>query len=263
MIIIGERLNSSRKPVYNAMLERDTDYILEQAFKQVHAGADAIDINSAALLDKEVEVLTWMLPLLQEKIPVPISIDTSNPEAMEVGLEYHQGQAFLNSLSGEQERIISFLPLIKKYKPKVIVLCLDNDGLPTHAEQEYSVAARMVELLDRENVPLSNIFIDPLVRPVGVDQTAPRLFLESLKKIKKNIPEIKTIAGISNVSFGLPNRKLINRTFLVLAVQEGLDAAIIDPLDQEKMASLSAAKALLGKDPNLKGFLGAVRSGRI
>lgn len=263
MIIIGERLNSSRKQAYGAMLDRDRDYILEQAFKQVSAGAEVLDINTAALLDKEADLLTWMIALIQEEIEVPISIDTPNPRAMEAGLKQHRGEAFLNSLTGEKEKISAFLPIIKEYRPRVIVLCMDENGLPNNADQEYSVAARMVEILDRADVPLEKIFIDPLVRPVGVDQSAPRLFFESLEKIKKHIPGVKTIAGISNISFGLPNRKLLNRTFLVMAIQEGLDAAIIDPLDQEKLASLSAAKALMGEDPHLKGFLGAHRSGRI
>lgn len=262
MVIIGERLNSTRSSVKQALDQRDGKYLVREAQAQEKAGANYIDLNTAALLDKEVEALRWAIPLLQKKLNIPLSIDTPNPEAMKEGLKVHKGQALLNSLSGESRRIKTFLPLVKQYKPRVIVLCLDDEGLPKSAEKELSIAERMVSILDKEGVSPEDIFIDPLVRPIGVDQQAVALFLNSLEKIKKSLPQVKTIAGVSNVSFGLPRRKLVNRVFLILALKCGLDAAILDPLDKDILAALSSARALLGQDPGLKDYLSSVRSGK-
>lgn len=259
MIVIGERLNSSRAPVFKALEDRDEKFLIKEAKRQEEAGASYIDLNTAALIDKEIETLRWAIPFLQKELTVPLSIDTPNPEAMEEGLSLHKGQALLNSLTGEPERIKTFLPLIKKYKPRIIVLCLDESGLPKSSDKELSIAQRMVELLNKEGVKPEDIFIDPLVRPVSIDQGAVNLFLESLEKIKKNLPGVKTIAGLSNVSFGLPQRRLLNRTFLTLAISKGLDAAIVDPLDREIFPAVHSAQALLGKDPSLKKYLAFIR----
>lgn len=259
MIIVGERLNSSRPPVFKALDEKNERFIIEEAKRQEEAGASYIDLNTAVLIDKEIDTLKWAIPLLQKELTVPLSIDTPNPEAMEEGLSLHKGQALMNSLTGEPEGIKTFLPLIKKYKPRIIVLCLDDAGLPKSSDKELSIAQKMVELLDKEGVEPENIFIDPLVRPVSVDPSAADLFLESLEKIKKNLPEVKTIAGISNVSFGLPQRRLLNRTFLTLAISKGLDAAILDTLDKKIFSAIHSAQALLGKDPSLKKYLAFMR----
>ncbi len=262
MIIVGERLNSTRKPVFQALNIKDKKYLQNEALRQERAGADYIDLNTAALLDQEIPTLKWAIPQLQKKLKVPLSIDTPNPEAMGEGLKIHKGQALLNSLSGESQRIKSFLPLIRKYKPRVIILCLDDKGIPVNSDQELSIAEKMVDLLLKKGTKAEDIFVDPLVRPIGVDPRAGKIFLDALQKIKKNIPQVKTIAGISNVSFGLPRRKLLNRTFLNLALQKGLDAAILDPLDMEIIASLFSTQALLGEELAMKNYLGYIRRKR-
>jgi len=263
MIIVGERLNSSRKSVIEAMQKRDEKFLLEEAQKQEEAGANFIDLNTASLLEKEVETLTWAIPFLQKELNIPLSIDTPNPEAMREGLKVHKGKALLNSLTYESKRIESLIPLIKEFKPYVIALCLDEKGLPQASEEELSIASKMVNLLEKEGIDREDIFIDPLVRPIAVDQGSGLIFLESLRKIKDNFPEVKTIAGLSNISFGLPNRRLINRTFLVLALQHGLDAAILDPLDKTLLPSLHTAQALLGQDPSLKNYLQEIRKKKL
>ncbi len=246
-----------------ALNRKDKKYLVNQAKKQEKAGASYIDLNTAALMDKEVQTLKWTIPLLQKELSIPLSIDTPNPEAMEAGLRIHNGRALVNSLSGETNRIKTFLPLIKEWRPRVIVLCLDDEGLPKTSDKELSIARKMVNLLDKEGVNHKDIFIDPLVRPIGVDQKAGELFLETLEKIKENLPSVNTIAGVSNVSFGLPRRKSLNRAFLVLALQKGLDAAILDPLDKEILAAVHSSEALLGKDPSLKDYLIFIRSSRL
>ncbi|HVP58723.1 MAG TPA: dihydropteroate synthase [bacterium] len=259
MIIIGERLNSSRRPVLEALRDRNAAYVLKEAAAQERAGADYIDINAAAVLGRETEVLTWIIPLVQGKLRVPLSIDTPNLEAMEAGLRLHKGQALLNSLTGETERVRRFLPLIQEHRPRVIALCLDDQGIPTTAEQEVAIAGRLIEVLTRAGVAAHDIFLDPLVRPVSVDEQAVTLFLDSLDRIKQRFPQVGTVAGISNVSFGLPQRRLLNRALLALASMRGLDAAILDPLDREIVAERIAVRALLGRDPSFKDYLAFAR----
>jgi cobalamin-dependent methionine synthase I len=259
MIVIGERLNSSRDDVLDALKRKDGEYIVGEAKAQERAGADYLDINAAALLAGELETLKWAIPLIQGRVSIPLAIDTPSGQAMSEGLSLHKGRAILNSLSGETRRIKEFIPIIKEHKPRVIVLCLDDEGIPKESDKELSIALRMVELLEREGIKPEDIFLDPLVRPIGVEDEAGQLFFESLEKIKAHLPQVKTVAGISNVSFGLPERHLLNRTFLTLATERGLDAAILDPLEKGTLAAVASAEALLGRDPSLKRYLAFIR----
>jgi cobalamin-dependent methionine synthase I len=263
MYIIGERINSTRKAVRDALDNRDAEFLVDEVLRQLEAGASAIDINAAALHEGEREALKWAIPFLQEQFKIPFSIDTPNPASMESGLKVHQGQAILNSLTGESSRIMELLPLIKQFRPRTIILCMDDSGLPQTPEQELSIAQKMAELMDREGIDLSDIFLDPLVRPIGVYPESGRLFLDSLTLIKENLPQVNTIAGVSNVSFGMPGRKLINRSFLTLAMGRGLDAAILDPLDKEIISAVKASRALLGHDPAMREYLEFIRSSKI
>lgn len=260
MILIGERLNSSRSPVRQALERRDENFLIQEARRQVAAGAQYIDFNASALMEKEIEILQWAVPLLQQNLNIPLAIDTPNPQAMEVGLQLHQGQAILNSISAEKSRLEAMLPLIKTYSPLVIALCLDDEGVPATAEDCLRIAEQLIAAFQKNNLPLENIFLDPLVRPLGVNPEAGLIFLRSLELLKKEFPQVKTVAGISNVSFGLPWRPLINRTLLILARQRGLDAAICNPLDKDLLAQLRVAEALLGEDPRLSNFLQFYRS---
>ncbi len=255
MIIIGERLNSSRKSVFEAFKKRNVHFLLEEAKKQKEAGAHYLDINAAALLEEEIDILQWAIPIIQEEINIPLCIDTPNPEAMEKALEIHKGTAILNSITGEKGKIEKYLPLIRKFKPKIIALCLDENGLPSSPQEEINITKKIINELKINGVSEEDIFIDPLVRPIGTDSKAGLLFLKSLEGIKKEFPQIKTIAGISNVSFGLPNRKLLNRTLFIIAKYLGLDAAIIDPLDNELIDFLFSTEAILGKDNYCVNYL--------
>lgn len=255
MIIIGERLNSSRKSVLEALQNRDAEFLCGQAVKQEQSGASYIDINAAALMDREVEGLRWAVPLIQREVKVPLAIDTPNPKAMEAGLQIHKGRALLNSITGEKSCLEALLPLIREFKPRVVALCLEESGPPASPQTAVDRAQKLTDLLTRAGLEAEDIFLDALVRPIGVDPASGALFLDSVEMIKRKIPHVKTIAGLSNVSFGMPQRRLLNRTFLALALARGLDAAICDPLDGELQAIISAASALLGQDPSLKNYL--------
>lgn len=259
MIIIGERLNSSRLPVRVALEKRDEFFLLEEARRQKKAGADFLDLNVSALPGQQIELLKWAVPLIQEKTDLPLAIDSPHHEAIEVGLSLHQGRAVLNSLTLEKTKWSMLIPLIKKYKPLIIALCLGESGLPRTPQEALDFALKMAHSLEKEGINPADVFLDPLVKPVGVDHRAGLLFIQSLRAIKTKLPHYRTVAGISNVSFGLPRRSVLNRTLLALAVEAGLDAAIIDPCDHEVMASLRAAEALTGKDPNLRSYLRFIR----
>jgi len=255
MIIIGERLNSSRKSVLDALQCRDREFVCGQARKQEQEGAAYIDINAAALMDGEAEGLCWAIPLLQRDLNIPLSIDTPNPRAMEAALKIHRGRALLNSVTGEKSSLDALLPIIREFKPQVIALCLEETGPPANAGIAVDRAKKLTDVLTGAGLKPEDIFFDPLARPIGVDPESGALFLDSVEKIKREMPHVKTIAGLSNVSFGMPGRRLLNRTFLALAMARGLDAAICDPLDAELQATIHAAAALLGQDPSLKSYL--------
>lgn len=262
MIIIGERLNSSRQAVRLALEKRDEAFLIKEAFDQVKAGAQYLDVNVSVLPDREIELIKWVIPLIQSQVNVPLAIDSPNPKALATGLALHRGRAFLNSLTLDKERWNLTIPLIKEFKPFVIALCLDESGLPDSPEKTLELAQKIRDNLEKEGLDPADVFLDPLVRPLGVNFKAGSLFLESLRLIKRQFPGLKTVAGISNVSFGLPHRSLLNRTLLTLAIEAGLDAAIFDPCDSEMLAALKAAQAISGQDSYLKNFLNFIREKR-
>jgi cobalamin-dependent methionine synthase I len=260
MIIVGERLNSTRKSVLEAMGARDEAFILAEAVRQMEAGAAFIDLNAAALIEDEIPALSWALPLVQKATSLPVSIDSPNPKALEAGLKIHKGRALLNSVTAEKDRLAQILPLVSEFRPKVIALCMDDRGIPQDVRTATENAERLADALTEAGLDPADVYFDPLVRPIAADMGAARLFLDSLEAVKALLPEFGTIAGLSNVSFGLPERSLINRTLLVLAIGHGLDAVICDPSNTEVLASLKAAEALCGRDPFLKNFLRFARS---
>jgi len=254
MIIIGERLNSSRPAVRDALARRNQELIVEQARLQVQAGAVSLDLNAAALLTGEKEALRWAIPIIQDAVNVPIAVDTPDPEAMDMALKVHRGRAILNSLTGQENQLKRLLPLVREHNPQVIVLCLDEQGPAATAERALAIARRLSRLLIDQGVAPQDIFVDPLLRPLATDRNAVIRFLESLRLIRQGVPGVRTVAGVSNASFGLPQRRLLNRSVLILSVQAGLEAAICDPLDPELRAALTAAEALLNRDPALDRF---------
>jgi cobalamin-dependent methionine synthase I len=158
-------------------------------------------------------------------------------------------------VTGERSSLDALLPIIREFKPRVIALCLEETGPPANAGIAADRAKKLTDVLTGTGLEPEDIFFDPLVRPIGVDPGSGALFLDSVEKIKREVPHVKMIAGLSNVSFGMPQRRLLNRTFLALAMARGLDAAICDPLDSEIQATIHAAAALLGQDPSLKNYL--------
>jgi 5-methyltetrahydrofolate--homocysteine methyltransferase len=264
MIIVGERINSTRAPIEPAMENRDADFLLNEAHRQREAGSHYLDVNTAKLMDGEPDCMTGTVNLIQDAIPdALLSIDSPNPLALEAGLKAHSGRPILNSITGETERIEAVLPLIREFKPRVIGLTMDDDGLHRDADKRYEIGAGLVELVAGAGIELDDIFIDPLVFPVGAENDAGIIALDIMAKLKKAYPGVHTICGLSNVSFGMPLRSQINQVYMVMAMTRGLDAVIVDPLDRRLMANVVTARMLRGEDPACRDFLAAFRSGSL
>jgi 5-methyltetrahydrofolate--homocysteine methyltransferase len=263
MIIVGERLNSTREEIARAIEARDASFIRDAAQAQVAAGAHFLDVNAGTFLDDEPACLTWLVRTVQEAVDVPLSLDSARPQALIPALEAHRGRAMLNSISGERERMGNILPLVEKFDPAVIALCMDERGLPATPEQALEVAERLVEALSSSGAKAEGIYLDPLVLPVGTDPGAGMRTLRTLARMKERFPAVKTICGLSNVSFGLPARSLLNRSYLPMLIASGIDAVIADPLDRRLMAALRASLALTGRDAHCRDYLRSYREGKL
>jgi len=264
MIIIGELINCTRKAIAEAVKKRDSAYIRDIVSKQAEAGAHYIDINGG-IVGEEAECMKWLVEQAQEVTPLPLSIDSPLPEALEAGLSSYRGseKPIVNSITDEKEKFEKTLPLIKKYSTKVIALCIDDAGMPQSVDDRLRIATSLFNRLTKEGVAGEDILIDPCIFPVSVDNKNGITALDSIAEIKKSVEGAGTVCGLSNVSYGLPERKLLNQTFLVMAMARGLDAAILDPLDKRLMAGLTAAEALRGSDEYCMNYIQAQRDGKL
>ncbi|MBN2032051.1 MAG: methyltetrahydrofolate cobalamin methyltransferase [Deltaproteobacteria bacterium] len=263
MIIIGELINASRKTVASAIEAQDAQAIKTLARDQFEAGAQFIDVNAGVFLDKEREYLGWVVRMVQSEVKAPCCIDSPDPKAIEEALNVHQGIAMVNSISLEKQRHDMILPLVAGTDLKVVALCMSDQGMPQTCDERLSIADRLINDLVKANIKLENIFVDLLVQPIGVKNTFGLEFLKSVKEIMTRYPGAHTVCGLSNISFGLPERKLLNQTFMIMALTQGLDAAVINPLDKRMMACIVSSEALMGKDNFCQNYLRAYRNNRL
>ena len=268
MLIVGERINTSRKvkgePVIeNAVRARNADFIIDLAKKQYEAGANYIDVNAGTLIDCEPEALEWLVKTVQGALDVQLTIDSPNPVAIDLALKNHKGQAMINSITAEKDRYNAILPLVKQYETKVVALSMGDAGIPPDAAGRIVVAKELVGNLVAEGVKVDNIYVDPLVYPVATGSEYGLAVLETIRTAKEAFPGVHAIAGLSNVSHGLPARKFLNQAFTVMSMAAGLDAAIIDPMDRQLMALIYASEALLGRDEYCAEYISAAREGKL
>ncbi|MDR1040984.1 MAG: methyltetrahydrofolate cobalamin methyltransferase [Deltaproteobacteria bacterium] len=263
MIIVGELINASRKKIREAIEKADADYIKEIAVAQDKAGASYVDVNAGVFVGEEPEKLVWLVQTVQSVVDKPLALDSPDPKAIEAAMKVHKGTPMLNSISMEKERWASLSPVIANTDIKVVSLCMSDAGMPTTAVDRVKIAGDLVEGLTKCNIPLDNIYIDPLVQPVGTDYTFGIEFLKAVTEIKAKFAGVHIMCGLSNISFGLPERKFLNRIFMGQAILSGLDGAIIDPLDGPMMGTIAGAVALAGKDKGCRGYLKAFRAGLV
>lgn len=263
MIIVGERINGTGKKVREAIIAREADFIIGLARRQAEAGADYLDVNAGTDPAREPEDMAWLVTTVQGVTGKPCCIDSPNVPTLRAGLEVHQGQALVNSASAEASRMGPVLALAAERNARLVGLTLDDSGLPATAGQRVAIATRLAEAAQAAGIPLSDLFIDPLARSIATENDQGAAFLDAVAEIVAALPSVHVICGLSNISFQMPVRPLLNRTFLAMAMARGLDAAILDPLDQTLMASVCAAEALLGRDEMCLGYIRSFRAGRL
>jgi 5-methyltetrahydrofolate--homocysteine methyltransferase len=260
MLVIGEKINSTRKKVRQAIAARDKAFLQKLAIDQTNAGADYLDVNTGAFPSEEAELMEWLVQVVQDVVQTPLAIDSASPDALAAGLKLHRnGTPLINSVTIEKVRFENVLPLIFEYDASVLALAMGDEGIAGTAEGRFEAAKRLVSALCSEGVEQNRIFLDPLVQPISVQNDSGLIALSVIHRIKQEFPQINTTCGLSNISFGLPQRAELNRAFLVMAIAAGLDSAIIDPLDHELMDLIKTAEALLGKDRFCKNYIKAFR----
>ena len=263
MIIIGELINASRKAIGRAIEQEDADAIRKVAEDEAEAGADYIDVNAGIFVGKEPGYIRWLVETVQSVTDRPCAVDSPDPKAIEAGLAVHRGTAMINSISLEKDRCDNLLPIVAGTDLKIIALCMSDEGMPETVDDRLRIADALVERLVRNNVKVENVFVDPLVQPMSVNNSFGMEFLNAVEVIRVRFPGIHTACGLSNISYGLPARRFLNQTFMAMAVAKGLDGAIVNPLDRRMMANIVAAEALAGRDPFCMNYLKAFRGGLI
>jgi 5-methyltetrahydrofolate corrinoid/iron sulfur protein methyltransferase len=263
MIIIAERINASRKLIAKAIAGEDTVFIQGEAKAQAAAGADYIDVNAGTFVGEEASRLKWVVETVQEVVDVPLCLDSPDPKVIEEVLPLVKvSPVMINSINLEPARLQGLLPLVAGNAAKVVGLCQSEDKMAETADEKLKFAGQLVEEVNKAGVPLDNLFIDPLVYPVSTNGMSAVETIGAIEKIMSEFPGVHTTCGLTNVSYGLPLRKLINRSFLVMAIDRGLDSAILDPTDTQLYAALKAALVLTGKDDFCMNYVSDFRAGK-
>jgi len=254
-VIIGERINpTGRKMLAKEMAEGDFSRVEKDALAQVAAGAHMLDVNAGIPLADEPGILAETIKLVQSLTDVPLSIDSSIVAALEAGLEVYQGKALLNSVTGEEERLESVLPLVKKYNCAVVAISNDETGISEDPDVRFEVAKKIVERAEDHGIPRADVVVDPLVMPIGAIGTAGVQVMQLVRRLREEL-KVNTTCGASNVSFGLPNRDGVNAAFLTMAMASGLSSAITNPLHDSIMQAVMGGDVMLGKDSNCANWI--------
>ena len=253
--VIGERLNpTGKKKLKKALLDGDLDYVAAKALEQVEAGAEILDVNVGVPGLDEAAVIGPLIKKLQAITNVPLQIDSANPDVIEAGLRAYNGKAIVNSVNGEPAVMDRILPIVKKYGAAVIGLTLDDSGIPETAEQRFAIAERIIKRAEEYRIPYRDIIIDCLTLTASAQQKEVDETLKTVRMVTEQFG-LNTALGVSNVSFGLPLRPVINRTFLIMALENGLTLPIINPNDEDMMASVYAFNVLKNRDENATAFI--------
>ena len=253
--IIGERINpTGKKRFKQALEENDLDFILNEGLSQIEAGADILDVNVGHNAIDEVEMMGSVITTLQGTIGLPLQVDSTSPEVLETALKRYCGKAIINSVNGEEKSLNTVLPLAKKYGAMVVGLTLDENGIPETAEERVKIAEKIINRATEIGIPKEDIIIDCLTLTVSVNGESPSITLDALKKVKEKFG-VKTTLGVSNISFGLPNREIINTAFVTLALEKGLDLPIMNPNSAPMTNAVRAYKVLKNIDTGAESYI--------
>ncbi len=262
MIIIGEKINGTRKEVAAAIAARDEDKIRMLARSQAEAGADYIDVNAGTTPDIETAALVWLVNVVQDEVDVPLSLDSPNPQALRAAIAKVKQTPLINSVSGEKDRIEKVLPIVVAHNCPVILLAVSDTGLPKNVDDRMTVIRHLTGLARKQGINDEKLFIDPLIMTISTGNEHGNIALATMKAIREEFPDVHLSGGLSNISFGMPLRGILNQSFISMAIAAGLDSAITDPTDGNLLATILAAEALQGKDRFCKNFNGAYRAGK-
>lgn len=263
MIIIGEKINGTRKEVAAAIVARDEDKIRDLARSQAEAGASYIDVNAGTTPDIEPETLCWLVKLVQDSTDVPICLDSPNPAALKAAMEVVNKTPMINSISGEKDRIEGVLPIVVDHGCPVILLAVSDSGLPKGVNDRMEVIRYLVGLARDRGIADDRMYIDPLIMTISTGTKHGNIAITTISMVREEFPEVHLTGGLSNVSFGLPIRGVINHSFISMAIAAGLDSAITDPTDKEMLGTILAAEMLLDKDPYCRNYSQAYRAGKL
>lgn len=257
--IIGERINpTGRKRLAEEMAAGNYTGVVADALAQVAAGAHMLDVNAGIPLADEPRILAECIKLVQSTVSVPLSIDSSIVAALEAGLAAYEGKPLVNSVTGEEERLESVLPLVAKHRAAVVAISNDETGISEDPDVRFQVAKKIVERAQDHGIPPSDVVVDPLIMPVGAINDAGRKVLYLVRRLREEL-KVNTTCGASNFSFGLPNRHGLNASFLSLAIGAGLTSAITNPLHAEEMAAIHGANVVMGRDPDCRRWIARFR----
>jgi cobalamin-dependent methionine synthase I len=263
MIIVAEKINTSRKRIEEAVSTHDTTFIVQVAREQAEAGAHFIDVNAGTFVEQETDYLCWLVETVQSEVDLPLALDSPSPQALSEAIKHHRGEPMINSISLEEDRFRDLLPVITSYPCHVVALCMSQTSMPTSVEERVEVGSELIKRLTDAGIPLEKIYVDPLVQPISVDVNMGLAALGAIKQIKQDFPAVNTICGLSNVSFGLPERRIINRYFLTLCISYGLTAVILDPTDKQLMTALLTTEMLVGRDEYCQDYIDAYQNNRL
>ncbi len=265
MLIIGESINGTIPKVGQAIREKNEAFLRELAKTQYECGAQMLDVNAGVAGGNEVEDLSWLIKLVQKEVPIPLMIDSANPDALKaaLGVYQHDEIPILNSISGEEKKWKRLLPVVSEKISKIVVLCMDDHGIPKTIEGRVAIALRLYDRLIKAGIPEDYIYFDPLVLAVSVESDASLVTMETIRALRSEFPKSHVICGASNVSVGLPGRKLINRTFIAMAIFAGLDTLFIDVRDQALVSTIYASRPLVNQDSYCLQYLKAYRANKI
>lgn len=261
MIVIGEKINGSIPVVAEAIAKRDSGFIKERARIQAAAGATFIDCCASVPEAEEVETLKWMIDCIQEVTDIPISVDSPSVHVLAEVFPYCKRPGLINSVSMEGDKVDIIFPLIADTKWQVIALCSDDTGIPKTAGDRLRVFGNLMEKAKEYGIAPSRIHIDPLVEMLCTSEDGIAMNVEVISTVRKQYPDIHITAAVSNISFNLPMRKYVNLGFTVLAMNAGLDSAILDPTNRDMLGVIYATEALLGMDDYCIEYIGAYREG--
>lgn len=258
-VIIGERINpTGRKKLAAELAAGDFSRVIADAKAQVAAGAHVLDVNSGVPMVDEGELMAEMIRVVQETVDVPLAIDSSVVAALAAGLKVAKGKPLVNSVTGEEERLEAVLPLVAEAKAAVIAISNDETGISFDPRERFKVAKKIVERAERYGIPREDVLVDPLVMPAGAVHAAGKHVFEIVRMVREELG-CNTVCGASNVSFGLPNRPVLNAVFLAMAIAAGMPCAITNPLEPEIKNAILAADVMMGHDENCAAWILAQR----